>query len=91
MELQHHALPTIPVPRPDVESLCSTVEALKQVVERFMRAPKPMGTGRRPMMIVQTTQPMGGAQDGDFWLCVGEKTTLNVMVSGVWHTVGSLV
>lgn len=83
------AVPTIPVPRPDLVSLTASVTALKQAVERMMRAPKPLGTARRPAMFIQSAQPMR-MQDGDFWLQSGEKSTLSVAFNSVWYVVGTL-
>lgn len=89
MDQQHHALPTIPVPRPDLDALAKTCSALKETIERFMRSPRPLGTGRRPAMFLDQDQPTG-MQDGDFWLQSGEKTTLSVALKGKWHVVGTL-
>lgn len=88
---QPEALPTIPVPKPDLTSLCASVVAMKQVVEGMLRGAKPLGGRRRPAMFVQTEQPINGMQEGDFWLCAGQKTTLNVYVGAAWHTTGTLV
>lgn len=90
IEVQPHALPTIPVPKPDVQALCASMTAMKQVVEGMLRGDKPLGIRRRPTMAVQQTPP-DGAQEGDFWLCSNTTTTLNIFLGGTWHIVGNLV
>jgi hypothetical protein len=90
IEVQPKALPTIPVPKPDVQALCATLVAMKQVVEGMLRGSKPLGIRRRPTMAVQQAPP-DGPQDGDFWLCSAEQTTLNIYVGGTWRIVGNLV
>jgi hypothetical protein len=90
MEQAPVIVPAIPVPRPDLTALTATCVALKQQVERMMRAPSPMGSARRPVMFLQPTQPTKFA-DGDFWLHSAETTTLSVALGGNWRIVGNLV
>ncbi len=91
MDEAPQALPTIPVPRPDVDSLTKTLLAMKQVVEGMLRGAKPLGGRRRPVMFNQVEQPTSGVQEGDFWLCKGQKTTLNIYVGSAWIPIGGLV
>lgn len=81
------SFPSIPTPTTDVDSLQKTCMVLKTAVEQII------GTRpgeHMPCIFVQTTTP-DEITDGDFWLCNGTKTTLNVAVNGKWLPVGNLV
>lgn len=91
MDRKHppNTLPTIPVPRPDFDSLCKTTVALKQVVEMVV-GHEPGGSEYKPTMFMQAQPPIH-MHDGDFWLSTGEQTVLSLAIGGQWKLVGTLV